>query len=363
MCCKAFPKLAFDLARALKMAGKKRASSGGAADDELIASEETLIAKWNELSDERVKEQVGKYRNAIKDLESKGTDKGPSTFEYEEEVEVEVEEHEERGAGEGVQGGENVLGETEGGEAADDDDGLIEGNVDDIDPREWMVPPQCIPVHANVVTYDWSKMYEHTNFDVIMMDPPWQLATANPTRGVSLGYSQLTDVSIADLPLPKLQKDGFLFVWVINAKYQWTLEQFKKWGYEFVDEIVWVKVTNSRRMAKSHGFYLQHAKEVCLVGRRGADPPGLRDGAVGSDIIFAPRRGQSQKPTEIYQLIEELVPNGRYLEIFARKNNLRDYWVSVGNEVTGTGLPPEDVAAYEDKGAVPGARYGAGVQK
>ncbi len=28
---------------------------------------------------------------------------------------------------------------------------------------------------------------------------------------------------------------------------------------------------------------------------------------------------------------------GRYLEIFARKNNLRNYWVSIGNEVTGTG--------------------------
>ena len=28
---------------------------------------------------------------------------------------------------------------------------------------------------------------------------------------------------------------------------------------------------------------------------------------------------------------------GRYLEIFGRKNNLRDYWVTVGNEVTGTG--------------------------
>lgn len=25
-----------------------------------------------------------------------------------------------------------------------------------------------------------------------MMDPPWQLATANPTRGVALGYSQVT---------------------------------------------------------------------------------------------------------------------------------------------------------------------------
>lgn len=29
-----------------------------------------------------------------------------------------------------------------------------------------------------------------------------------------------------------------------------------------VDEVVWVKMTVNRRLAKSHGFYLQHAKEV-----------------------------------------------------------------------------------------------------
>lgn len=29
-----------------------------------------------------------------------------------------------------------------------------------------------------------------------------------------------------------------------------------------VDEIVWVKMTVNRRLAKSHGFYLQHAKEA-----------------------------------------------------------------------------------------------------
>lgn len=53
-----------------------------------------------------------------------------------------------------------------------------------------------------------------------------------------------------------------------------------------MDEVVWVKMTVNRRMAKSHGFYLQHAKEVCLVARKGTDPPGMRQGGVGSDIIF-----------------------------------------------------------------------------
>ena len=45
------------------------------------------------------------------------------------------------------------------------------------------------------------------------------------------------------------------------------------------------------------------------MGKKGRDPPGLQR-SVGSDVIYAERRGQSQKPEEIYQLIEELVPGG-----------------------------------------------------
>ena len=93
------------------------------------------------------------------------------------------------------------------------------------------IPPQCIPIHANVTTYDWGPLAAATQFDVIMMDPPWALATANPTRGVALGYSQLTDADILALPLPLLQSDGFLFIWVINAKYKFTLDLFEEWGY------------------------------------------------------------------------------------------------------------------------------------
>lgn len=55
-----------------------------------------------------------------------------------------------------------------------------------------------------------------------------------------------------------------------------------------------------------------------------------------------------------------LLTPGRYLEIFARKNNLRNFWVSIGNEVTGTGLPEEDVAAFKQNNFIPGAVYGRG---
>jgi len=61
--------------------------------------------------------------------------------------------------------------------------------------------------------------------------------------------------------------------------------------------------------------------------------PKLYQKNVGFDVIFSERRGQSQKPNEIYSLIESLVPQGYYLEIFGRRNNLRNKWVTIGNEL------------------------------
>lgn len=62
-----------------------------------------------------------------------------------------------------------------------------------------------------------------------------------------------------------------------------------------------------------------------------------------SDVIYSERLGQSQKPLDIYELIERLVPNGTniwyciivgyYLEVFGRRNNLRDNWITIGNEL------------------------------
>lgn len=159
------------------------------------------------------------------------------------------------------------------------------------------------------------KLAEAAQFDVILMDPPWQLTSAQPVRGVAIGYQQLPDACIEEMPIGKLSKDGFIFIWVINSKYTKAFDLMSRWGYTFVDDITWVKKTVNRRMGKGHGYYLQHAKETCLVGHKGQDPPGTRHNIL-SDVIYAERRGQSQKPDELYGMIEELVPNGKYLEIF-----------------------------------------------
>lgn len=68
-----------------------------------------------------------------------------------------------------------------------------------------------IPMSDCVKEVDWDALIAQqkrlTNgrlFDVITADPPWQLASANPTRGVAIAYEQLSDSIIKDIPLDKL---------------------------------------------------------------------------------------------------------------------------------------------------------------
>jgi mRNA (2'-O-methyladenosine-N6-)-methyltransferase len=62
-------------------------------------------------------------------------------------------------------------------------------------------------------------------------------------------------------------------------------------------------------------------------------PDSITGTVFGSDVIYSERRGQSQKPDELYQLIEQIFPSGRFLEIFGRRHNLRSKWTTIGNEV------------------------------
>lgn len=190
-----------------------------------------------------------------------------------------------------------------------------------------------IPINADIRDLDFNNVCkEHGPFDVILMDPPWQLAGNKPSRGVRLTYNQLPDTILQDLPIKTLQSAGFIFVWVINNKYVTAIDFLKRWGYKVIDDVAWIKKTVNRRLAKCHGYYLQHAKETCIVGWKGKELP-KKNLNIASDVIFSKRGKQSEKPHELYTIIEKLSPGGKYLEIFGRKNNLRKGWVTIGNEL------------------------------
>lgn len=51
---------------------------------------------------------------------------------------------------------------------------------------------------------------------------------------MALGYRTLPNNAIRELPIQKLQKNGFLFLWVVNSRYNFALECLEHWGYEYV---------------------------------------------------------------------------------------------------------------------------------
>lgn len=66
------------------------------------------------------------------------------------------------------------------------------------------------------------------------------------------------------------------------------------YGYQLVDEIAWVKQTVNGKIAKGHGYYLQHAKETCLVGAKGKvlkSDYKTSNLNMMTDVIFSQRRG------------------------------------------------------------------------
>lgn len=105
-------------------------------------------------------------------------------------------------------------------------------------------------------------------------------------------------------------------------------ECLKLWGYERVDEVIWVKTNQLQRLIRTGrtGHWLNHGKEHCLVGVKGDAARCHSNRGLDCDVIVAEVRETSRKPDEIYGLIERLSPGTRKLELFGRPHNLQANW-------------------------------------
>uniref|UniRef100_A0AAV2KRS1 mRNA m(6)A methyltransferase n=1 Tax=Knipowitschia caucasica TaxID=637954 RepID=A0AAV2KRS1_KNICA len=180
-------------------------------------------------------------------------------------------------------------------------------------------------------------------FSVVMADPPWDIH-------MELPYGTLTDDEMRKLNIPTLQDDGFLFLWVTGRAMELGRECLSLWGYERVDEIIWVKTNQLQRIIRTGrtGHWLNHGKEHCLVGFKG-NTQGFNRG-LDCDVIVAEVRSTSHKPDEIYGMIERLSPGTRKIELFGRPHNVQPNWVTLGNQLDGIHLlDPEVVARFKKR--------------
>ena len=107
-------------------------------------------------------------------------------------------------------------------------------------------------------------------------------------------------------------------------------------GYKVVTYFHWFKSDENGAPAHNIGTYFSHVTEECIVGVKGDYDEIERDFnlQVVKNAIIEKVRVPSQKPTGIYEAIEQLSPNGIYIDIFGRWINRRHKWLLFGNQVT-----------------------------
>lgn len=172
-------------------------------------------------------------------------------------------------------------------------------------------------------------------FDVIYADPPWPYYL--PLRGApdahyktmsieDIYHLEVEGVSIQE----KIADDSILFLWATNPQHKVALGVIESWGFTFKTNLCWVKDKWGT------GHYLRGQHELLFIATKGDIPTPLEE-VRPSSVLFSSVREHSRKPDEVYDIIEILYPNRRYLELFAR--NGREGWTSWGLE---TISPPQD---------------------
>ncbi|KAL0581951.1 methyltransferase [Marasmius crinis-equi] len=196
-------------------------------------------------------------------------------------------------------------------------------------------------INCDLRRFDYSVLGK---FHVIMADPPWDIH-------MSLPYGTMTDDEMRAMPIPMLQDEGLLFLWVTGRAMEVGRECLRVWGYTRIDEVVWVKTNQLQRVIRTGrtGHWLNHTKEHMLVGvKTNLDEkgelkiPSWVNRGLDTDVIVSEVRETSRKPDEAYGLIERMCPGGRKVEIFGRKHNTRPGWLTLGNQ-----LGPDQI--YEEE--------------
>jgi len=69
---------------------------------------------------------------------------------------------------------------------------------------------------------------------------------------LQLPYGTMTDDEMKAMPIPTLQDEGLLFLWVTGRAMEIGRECLRVWGYTRVDEVVWVKTNQVHILSLSH---------------------------------------------------------------------------------------------------------------
>ena len=163
-------------------------------------------------------------------------------------------------------------------------------------------------------------------YNVIYADPPWKYDFGFDIYGAAdRHYHTMTIQELCDLPIPALVEDNaVLFLWVTSPKLFDAQKIIQAWGFDYKTSFVWDKVKHVM------GHYNSVRHEFLLVCVKGSFPK--QSNTLHDSVIEIERSDEhSEKPDYFRQLIEDMYPKSKKIELFARQCS--EGWDSWGNEL------------------------------
>lgn len=174
-------------------------------------------------------------------------------------------------------------------------------------------------------------------YNVIYADPPWEYNNTIRSWGpASLHYPTLPLEKICDYRdknnsiIEKFADDAVLFLWVTNPFLQDAFKVVESWGFNYKTAMVWVKRNLQR---PGSGFYVRGHHELLFICTKGSFVPDQTGKEPIGSVIDADIGEHSAKPEIVYEIIEKMYPDGKYLELFLR-GKPRERWTGHGYEAT-----------------------------
>lgn len=169
------------------------------------------------------------------------------------------------------------------------------------------------------------------SYRAILADPPWSLHQTGKL-GASEHYDLMSDERILGLG-DAVQKvsaaNSFCFLWVTAATLPLGIQVLTRWGFRYTNYYFWAKP----RFTLGNTF--RNAGELLLLGVRGKGTKFAFRSQPNWGIY--PLQEHSRKPEEVHAMVERVVGEGPFLELFARRQApTRGDWDIWGNEIPGT---------------------------
>lgn len=169
-------------------------------------------------------------------------------------------------------------------------------------------------------------------FDMIMADPAWTFKSnskAKPGKNAFGKYRCMSLAEIMAMPIAEMAApDCLLVLWATAPMLPQQLACVKSWGFKYSTIGVWGKRTKNGKLAFGTGFRLRNSHEMFILATRGKPKTtrGVRS------LIEGLVRAHSQKPEEVYEAMEKLMPGAhiRRADLFSRTD--RPGWVSWGDQ-------------------------------